>query len=292
MNNGFLYKLSKTQYFVLVLLVFLNFFLLIYQSFLSNTSYITTVSFLNVGQGDSILIQAPNGNTVLIDAGPDDRVVRVISEILPFWQRAINMIIPTHPDKDHIGGFPELFRRFDIDIVYDSPYVATTSVYEEYARERDREDSFVKNASYDDLVVLDKKRGVFLRIFFPDDSTDNLSRNESSTIAQLIHGDVKFLLTGDAGVMMEEYLVFLYGDYLRSDVLKVGHHGSKTSTSDLFLKTVKPKYAIVSAGENNRYGHSHQEVVDRLVSYSINILENKNNNILFQTDGVEFWYKQ
>jgi competence protein ComEC len=292
MNNGSPHKLSKIQNSVLVVFVVLNIFLLLYQSFLSEVNSVTTVSFLDVGQGDAIFIQSPNGNTVLIDAGPDDSTVRVLSEIVPFWQRTIGMIVPTHPDKDHIGGFPEVLRRFDVEVVYDSPFTATTSIYNEYVKERDREDALILNASFEDVIVLDKKRGVYMRIFFPDNTTDDLSRNESSTIVQLVHEDIAFLLTGDAGVMMEDYLVYLYGEELESDVLKVGHHGSKTSTSKLFLETVKPKYAVISAGENNRYGHPHQEVVDRLLSYGITIFETKHSTFSFQTNGTKVWHKK
>lgn len=249
------------------------------------------VSFLNVGQGDAIFIEAPNGKQILVDAGPDSSVVRELGKVMPFWDRSIDVVIPTHADKDHIGGFPEVFKRFDIDIVYDSQTSATTSIYEAYDSYKTKEQAEIKTASNIDTIILDEQHEIYLRVFFPEQDVSNLERNDASTVVQLVYGDIEFMLTGDAGSMVEEYLVYEYGSGLASDVLKAGHHGSKTSSSLLFLETVSPRYVVISAGEDNSYGHPHQEVIENISTVQASILETKNGTIQFFTDGEKLFLK-
>lgn len=253
---------------------------------------ISKITFLNVDQGDAIFIEAPNGVQVLIDAGPDATVISALSEVMKFWDRTIDVVIPTHADKDHIGGFPEVFRRFEVLHVYDTSNIATTAVYEEYARLRDVETESIMDAWSGDVIALDREAGVYLRVLFPDQDISSLDRNDASTVVQFVHGDVEVLLTGDAGTQVEEYLVYMYGDGLRSEILKAGHHGSNTSTSELFLDTVKPEAVVVSAGLNNRYGHPHPDVVDRMQTRSITLFETAYlGNIFFETNGAYIWQK-
>jgi len=290
MKNGFKNKLQIWQWSVLAVVFFVAVTLLVLQSLLG--SKITTVAFLDVGQGDSIFIQAPNGVQVLVDAGPDVGVVRSLSQVMPFWDRSIDLIIPTHADQDHIGGFPEILKRFKITSIFDTSNVASTSIYEEYAKLRDDEKVPIRIASFEDAIVLDKESGVYLRVLYPDQNVSELPRNESSTILQLVHGDIEVMLTGDAGVMVEDYLVGRYNSFLESEILKAGHHGSKTSTSDLFLQAVDPQVVVISAGEDSRYGHPHQEVVERIKSRAIPILEtSREGTIIFEIDGENVWRK-
>lgn len=249
------------------------------------------VSFLNVGQGDSIFIEAPNGKQVLIDAGPDSSVVRELGKVMPFWDRSIDVVIPTHADKDHIGGFPEIFKRFDIDIVYDSQTSATTSIYEAYDSYKTKEEAEIKTASNSDTIIIDEKREIYLRVFFPEKDISNLERNDASTIVQLVYGEIEFMLTGDAGSMVEEYLVHEYGEGLSSDVLKAGHHGSKTSSSLVFLEAVSPNFVVVSAGEDNSYGHPHKEVIENISLVKASMLQTKYGTIQFFTNGQELFLK-
>lgn len=256
------------------------------------TNPITSISFLDVGQGDAIFIEAPNKVQVLVDAGPNTSVIGALADVLPFWDRVIDMIIPTHADKDHIGGFPAVFERFTVQQVYDTQNTATTSIYEEFARLRDVEGAEIFEASSADTIVLDEDAGVYLRILFPGKDLQELDRNDTSTVIQLIHGEVEVMLTGDASTMVEEYLVYLYEDSLRSEILKAGHHGSHTSTSELFLETVNPELVIISAGAGNSYGHPHEDVVDRISSFGAGMLEtSKMGTITLETDGQYIWVK-
>jgi len=249
------------------------------------------VSFFNVGQGDAIFIEAPNGKQVLVDAGPDTSVVYELGSTMSFWDRTIDIIIPTHADKDHIGGFPEVLNRYKILAVYDSQSSSTTAIYEEYNKEITEEESTIKKATSEDTIILDQEHGLYIRVLFPEGDVSSLERNDASTVLQLVYGDIEFMLTGDAGTMVEEYLVYLYGEGLSSEVLKAGHHGSKTSTSEKFLSVVDPDYVVISAGEDNRYGHPHQEVVDLILASGAEMFETKNGTIQFFTDGVELFVK-
>lgn len=290
MNNG-LFRNKK--YFlgtILCILFFISVFFLIL--FLRQSESYTIVSFLDVGQGDAIFIEAPNGRQVLIDAGSSSSVVSKLSEVMPFWDRKIDMILPTHADKDHIGGFPEILRRYTVRSIYDTSNTATTSIYEYYAKARDEEGAVVRIATSKDTIVLDKKNGVYLRVLFPISSVEELERNDASTIVQLVYGDMEVLLTGDAGTMIEDYLVYLYGDNLESEILKAGHHGSKTSTSELFLQTVSPRFVVVSAGEKNSYGHPHQEVVERIRDFGSTLLQtSQEGTIQFAISPEDVWVK-
>lgn len=253
---------------------------------------IATIAFLDVGQGDAIFVEAPNGTQMLVDAGSSSVVVGELSKVMSFWDRTIDVVVPTHADKDHIGGFPEVFRRFNVLQVYDTSNDATTAVFQEYERMRDLETDQIFLAGQGDTIMLDADAGMYARVLFPVSGLEGITRNDSSTVIQVVFGDIEIMLTGDAGTMVEDYLVYEYGEGLRSEILKAGHHGSRTSTSELFLDTVSPEVVIISAGKDNSYGHPHEDVITNISNRNISILETaQNGTIVFETDGVTAWLK-
>lgn len=269
-------------YFFTVL--FLATFLVWYAVFAEERKDILTVAFLDVGQGDAIFIEAPNGNQVLIDGGPNKKVLRELSKLMPFYDRSIDIVIATHPDADHIGGLVDVVERFDIDIFLEPGVQSDTKTYEELLRLVEAERSRYVVARRGMSIALDD--GVYLKILFPDRDVSDVDTNDASIIVQLVYGKTEFLLTGDAPKKIEEYVVFLDGENLRSDVLKLGHHGSKTSSSELFIGFVSPSRAIISAGKNNRYGHPHDEVLDTLEQFEIDTLSTyEEGTIVFRSDG-------
>lgn len=242
------------------------------------------VAFLDVGQGDSIFIEAPNGNQILIDAGSNKSVLRQLSKVMPFYDRSIDIVLATHPDKDHIGGIPDILQRYKIDLILESGNTSDSGTFKELLRLIELNNIKQIEAKRGMVVVLDND--VHLRILFPDRDVVDLESNTASIIAQLIYKDVEFMLTGDSPKAIEEYLVMLDGEGLQSDVLKAGHHGSKTSSSLAFLDYVSPKYAIISAGKDNSYGHPHKEVVDSLKQFGASISSTQDKGmIVFETDG-------
>lgn len=251
-------------------------------------SDILTVAFLNVGQGDAIFIEAPNGNQVLIDAGPSKGVLREIGRVMPFFDRSIDLVIATHPDADHIGGLPTLFERYSVDTLLDTGLTADTDVYIVFEEMLEQQAIQRLRPSRGTRITLDE--GIVLSILFPDREVGDMESNSASLIARLVYGESEFLFTGDAPQSIENYVASL-GD-IESDVLKVGHHGSKTSTSEYFIAAVSPKYAIISAGVDNRYGHPHEEVIGRLKEAGIEILETANTGtIIFETDGKSIFVR-
>ncbi len=254
-------------------------------AFLSPDTSLLEVHFLDVGQGDAIFIESPTGVQVLIDGGPDAGVLQELSKQMSFFDRSIDVIIATHPDSDHVGGLSDVLTRYQIGAVLltenegDSPAA-----------------SAFMNAVIDEAVApiyarrgqqYDLGGGVVLEVLFPETNPKDMESNTSSIVAQLRYGETEVMLTGDSPKSIEEYLVLIEGENLKSDILKVGHHGSRTSTSELFLAEVAPQYAIISAEKDSRYGHPHVEVTDALFNAGIEMLSTaESGTITFVSDGV------
>lgn len=273
-------------------LLLLNFFVW-YAVFSEERKNILTVSVLDIGQGDAIFIEAPNGNQMLIDGGPDNKVLRRLGEILPFYDRSIDILLVSNPDKDHIAGFIDVLRRYEVTKIMEPGTLSQTAVYRELENEIEKEKSEKILARRGMRVVLDGDKGVFLDVLFPDRDVPGVSTNDGSIVARLIYSEISFLLTGDSPKAVESYLVSLDGDKLHSDVLKVGHHGSRTSTGEAFLGYVSPKYAVISSGKNNRYGHPHKETTDSLKKFGIQYFNTaKDGTIVFQSDGNKVFLKK
>jgi competence protein ComEC len=248
------------------------------------------VAFLDVGQGDAIYIQAPNGNQVLIDAGSNKSVLRQLSKVIPFYDRSIDVVIATHPDKDHIGGLPDALQRYKVDFFLDSGNESESATYKELLRLIEAKSIKSIQAKRGMVIVLDNK--VYLNILFPDRDVPELESNTASVIARLVYGETEFMLTGDSPKAIENYLVMLDGEDLKSDVLKAGHHGSKTSSAETFLGYVQPKYSIISAGVDNQYGHPHEEVINTLNQFGSAILSTQDSGtIVFESDGENVFVK-
>lgn len=245
---------------------------------------VLTVTFLDVGQGDAIFIETPSGNQVLVDAGKGRSVLRGLGSHMSPGDRTINAVIATHPDLDHIGGLPEVFERYDIGMFLepgvDDDGADNTALQEAVLREG-LEPIYARTGT---TLMLDE--GVSLTFLFPESDTREFEANTASIVARLAYGETSFLLTGDSPVSIERYLVGRYGAGLASNVLKLGHHGSDTSTSPEFLGAVSPQYGVVSAGCDNPYGHPHQSVTERLVQSDVTVFTTcDTGDIVFESDG-------
>jgi competence protein ComEC len=242
------------------------------------------VDFLDVGQGDAIFIQAPNGNQVLVDGGPNNAVLRELSKVMPFYDRSLDMIIESHPDSDHINGLVEVLKNYKTDLVMEPGVESENAAYQELKnliREKNIPYVFARRGM---RVLLDD--GLYLDILFPDRDVSGWDTNDASIVAKLVYGNDSFLLTADSPDRIEKFLVSLDGNRLKSNVLKVAHHGSRTSTSEMFLSYVKPDYAVISVGKNNKYNHPHQETLDRLSQFQIPILRTDElGTIKIKSDG-------
>lgn len=231
---------------------------------------VLTVSYLNVGQGDSILIQSPVGNLMLIDAGSGSIILQRLSEVLPYFDRTIDVAMQSHPDRDHIGGFPDILNRFSVLAFLEPGVESKNSIDDEI-------DKIIVEKNIPHFLaragqVLNLGGGAQFKVLYPDTDVSGSETNEASIVGQLTYGETCFLFTGDSPSKIEKYLVHQYGQKLKCNVLKVGHHGSKTSSDNLYLETVQPSVAVISAGKNNSYHHPSTEVIDRLNTHAISIL--------------------
>jgi competence protein ComEC len=254
------------------------------------TSPYLQVHFLDVGQGDAIFIQTPSGAQALIDGGRDASVLRELSTVMGFFDKDIDVVVGTHPDSDHIGGLIDVLKRYKVGTILKTENKGDTSTAELYAKLSAQEGAEVFNVRRGQTFRLDAS--TTLSILFPDSDPTEMESNTSSIVLQLKYGSSTFLFTGDSPKNIEEYLVLVEGEYLQSDVLKVGHHGSRTSTSELFLDEVQPQFAIISAGKDNSYGHPHVEVTDLLFNKRVQTFSTaEEGTITFVSDGAEVWKK-
>jgi competence protein ComEC len=268
---------------IFYIFILLGSFTLIYYFLNEDNREYLRVIFLNVGQGDSIFIEAPNGKQVLIDGGESSVVIRELSKVLPFYDKSIDMLIATHSDLDHIGGFPNVFKRYNVDIYSSSSKSANSGTYLELEKLSKKEQSDRIYLSAGDTIILDEESDIKLIILWPPKGVEFEDSNSSSIVSKLTYGETSFLLTGDAGKEEELSLLKMNID---SDVLKLGHHGSRNSSSELFISQVSPEYSIVSAGEGNKFGHPHSEVLNILKENKTEVLETSVlGSIIFKSDG-------
>ncbi len=253
------------------------------------------VHFLDVGQGDAILVVSPEGAKALIDGGPHVQgATRALGRHLSGRDRDLDLVVLTHPDEDHLGGLPAVLARYDVDAVADTGVASTNALYLEWERAVDEEAPRRVMALQGRTIALGPS--TFLRVLNPEGLPHpgmSPDLNDASVVIRLVHGGVSFLLTGDVESGAEGRLL-RSGQDLGSTVLKVPHHGSRSSSTAAFLAAVAPRAAVISAGAENPYGHPHPEVLRRLVAllpeervYSTAL----HGDVEFVSDGERLWVK-
>ncbi len=246
------------------------------------------VVFLDVGQGDSILVQAPNGQTMLVDGGRTIEMAdRVILPQLRAWgAQRVDVLVVTHPDADHISGLVGVLEKFPVALVALTGDQHATQIYERLLL--DIRDKNVKALQVRTGTVIPFDPAVKLEVLGPDDALVNQDNtNDGSIVIKLTHGQSSFLLTGDAE-FAENLSILRRGADVRSTVLKLGHHGSSTSTDENWLRAVQPQLGIISAGKDNPYGHPHAEVIRALNQLGIpTIRTDEHGTITVTSDGSQ-----
>jgi competence protein ComEC len=242
------------------------------------------VSFLDVGQGDATFIETPSGRQVLIDGGPDSAVLRRLGHEMPWHDRTIDVVIPTHTDADHIAGLVGVLLRYQVGTIIAPTVEGDTATAAALVRSLTQEGA--RNVVAKRGQVIEFGDGARLEILFPDRPLPGADTNTACTIARVVYGKTAFLLPCDAPQAVEEYLVGLDGKQLRADVLKAGHHGSKTSSSLVFVGYVNPQWAVYSRGCDNTYGMPHQETIATFARLNIPTLDTcGEGTITFESDG-------
>jgi competence protein ComEC len=253
-------------------------------------SNLLRVYFLDVGQGDAIFIDSPTHRRILLDGGVNRKVLTELGKILPYGDRRIDVLIESHPDKDHIGGLPDVVNRYNIGLFLE-PGVESENAVDDELRARVQAKK-IPHLLARRGIVIDLGDETKLLILFPNQNVSTWETNDASIVAKLIYKNKSFLLTGDSTKKAEYILLGLATSTLQSTVLKAGHHGSRTSTSLPYVQVVNPEYAVISAGRDNTYGHPHKEVLDVLKKVGTEILLTETiggligkGTIQFETDG-------
>ncbi len=243
------------------------------------------VSVLDIGQGDAILVEGPTGTQMLVDGGLGHAVLRELAAVMGPVDRSIDVVVESHPDADHIGGLPAVFDRYQVSYFLEPGVHAETPAYAALEAAVDHEPGVHWLAARRGMRI-DLGGGAHADILFPDRDPSGLETNDGSIAMRIEYGETSFMLTGDMPTDIEEWLVALDGENLESDVLKAGHHGSKTSTGAAWLAAVSPSVVAISAGEGNSYGHPHPEVVERIEGKGIEVLSTiEEGTITFVSDG-------
>jgi competence protein ComEC len=243
------------------------------------------IKFYDVGQGDSTFIQTPAGYKILIDGGPNNKVVNYLDKDLPIWDRRIDLLVLTHPQADHLFGLVEVLRRFEVKNVIVSGASNSTAIYRLWRKVLQEEQINPKVVTNRDII--NTSDAVNLKILWPEESQPLVSDlNEASIVMKLSYGDFDVLLTGDADEKVQPYP----GNIKNVEVLKIPHHGSQTAMQEKFLKELNPEATVISVGKRNTYGHPGEKLLKNLSIIDTKIFRtDQNGTVEIVSDGKK-WY--
>lgn len=249
------------------------------------------IAFFDVGQGDAALIVTPTGRQILVDGGYFPAVLgRHLGRTLPFWDREIDLMIATHPDADHISGLPGVFDRYRVGRLLVADLERGLSpIYDALFEQAELHQTPVERVQAGQVIAIGD--GVRLEILHPGDQLSAEGRNDNSVVVRIVYGDFTCLLTGDAETAAEQAML-QGGRPLQALVFKAGHHGSRGSSSAVFLDAVQPQIAVISAGRDNTFGHPHAELLERLAARQIAVLRTDQlGSLRVTTDGAVMWWQ-
>ena len=236
-----------------------------------------SVSFIDVGQADSVLIRNGNYN-MLIDAGNNEDGEKLVNYFKSLGIEEFTYVFATHPHEDHIGGMDDIINNFKIDNYYMSNKLSTTKTFMDVLDALDGRNLKYTVPNKGDTLKLGDAN---IKVIYPGDDKSNI--NDSSIVLKITYGKNSFLLTGDATSNVERKI---YNEDIKSDVLKVAHHGSSYSSTDVFLDKVKPYYAVISVGKNNIYNHPSNKTLEKLNKRNIKVYRTDlDGTIVFISDG-------
>ncbi len=271
---------------IFAFLVWLN--IAVFSALFSAHPHELHVSILDIGQGDSILIESPTGVQVLVDGGPSSVVLTPLGRELGLFDHSIDMLVETHPDKDHIGGLPSVFSRYAVSYFMEPGIPNTTAATTAVLAAAKAEPGITRVIARRGMR-LNLGGGAYADVLYPDRDVSKMETNSGSVVLHVVYGSTSFMLTGDLPSEQEGWLVRLDGKdgNLQSDVLKAGHHGSKNSSSDAWLSAVHPSVVAISAGAHNSYGHPAPEAISRIKNEGATIYSTIDRGTLdFVSDGT------
>lgn len=268
---------------LLILLIFIGFVMIPFTYTSAEQQPEMKVHFINVGQGDSMLIETPSDKTILIDGGPPESGKKVVSYLKKHNVKKIDLLIATHPDIDHIGGLTHVMKSIKVAKVLDSGKLYSTKTYARYMKQIDKQKIPLEVAKENELIKLDRR--MTIRVL--NTYSGKRNNNQSSIALKISFKDIDFLLMADVERKQEKRLLSKYN--LEADILKVAHHGSNTSSSLDFFKKVKPKVAILTYSKQNNYGHPVDRVIKNLNKINANIYSTAVfGDVVISTNGENY----
>ena len=257
------------------------------------------IYFCDVGQGDAILIKTQQNSQILVDGGPDDKVLECLSQALPFYDHDLDLVILTHPHADHLGGLIEVLRTYQIKklIFWQIPYESAD--FQEFVDLVRQKNLPVEKVVVGDVLALDQQSRVEVWYPLSDEELkllgvgfspyDGEDVNDSSIVFRLVCGNFEVLLTGDAPQSVQE-LLLQQGVVKESDVLKVAHQGAKDGLARDFLEKVNPQLAVISVGEDNRYGHPHAGTLEELQNAGVEVKRTDQDGTIEVVSDCKTWW--
>jgi len=265
------------------------------------------VVFCDVGQGDGIYIDLPDGRDILIDGGPDRKILQCLGKHMPFWDRSIDMVFLTHSEADHLNGLVHVLERYKVDYFISSPAGNETKEFKKLIELVKDKKISVRNVYADDVVRL--RNDIVFRVLWPSRKfvaqkverggerenvlgakTEHEDLNDFSLVMELVFEDFEILFTGDADEEIQDDILAV-SNVEQVEVFKIPHHGSKYGILDAYLKAAEPRFGVISVGKN-RWGHPREEILDKLQNEGVEVYRtDKQGSVLFISDGKQIWVK-
>ena len=284
---------------VIFLLVLTNFF--VWKEIFNLSKGVLKVVFFDIGQGDAIFVETFQGHQILIDGGPGKKILEKLAENIPFWDNSLDLVILTHPDADHLSGLNYVLRRYKVENILWTGVGKGTKTFEYWQENLEKE----KKEEKANIIIAQRGQRIKagnaeIYILYPFQNIEGeffeKNTNDTSVVSKLLFFKNSFLFTGDITEKIEKQILEKEIDPphqnfgVRAQVLKVSHHGSKSSSSGEFLKAVEAEIAVISCGRNNPYGHPHQSVLRNLEEFGISILNTyQEGDIKIISDGAELF---
>ncbi len=286
----------KLHYGYIFISIFIG-FILLWQFIASLLDDRLSITFCDVGQGDSAYLRFPDGRDMLIDGGPSAKVLQCLGKSMPFWDRQIDVVVLTHPDMDHFGGLLDVAQRYRIGMFLHNGRENSAPRYRELQKTLSRRGALMKSVAEGDVLTIGDVRALVLwpsrdiafdtlGVSSDETSSFRINQNDRGIVLHIRYGTFDAVFPADVDERVQHDLLDRFSFSDKIEIFKVPHHGAETSMTEDFLSVVQPIIAVISVGANNRFGHPAPEIIEKLAKYGSKIFRtDQNGSITVRTDG-------